>query len=118
MDEDVEPVSEVVARQEDEPGQRVEDFVLRIRGDRLARREEAVPERELAVEDDLAKDLFRRVVVPRQIAQVEVLLADDDVAECDRGQQYERSDGQDVVAPVAALLWGWLGRREFRFRGL
>src|SRR5207237_5053342 len=103
--EDVQSVAEVVARQKDQPGEWIEDFVFRIRGNRLSGAEVAIPVWKLAAVDDLAHDLFRRVVVAREIAHVEIVDADEDVAEGECGENDECGAGEEVFTiQVRAIL--------------
>src|SRR5207253_8723725 len=99
VDEDVEAEAEVVAGEEDQPRERIEDLVLGVGGDRLPGGEVAVPVGELAVLGDLAEDLLGRVVVAREIAHVELVDAGQDVGEADGGQKAEGADREEIVAP-------------------
>ena len=98
MHEDVQPVSEVVTGKKNQPGEGIENLVLRIGGDRLAGGEISVPVRELSAVDDLAQDLFGGVVVAREIAHVEIVDADENVTKEDGDDQDERGDGKRVGA--------------------
>src|SRR5258708_22200306 len=100
MNEDQEPVSEIVARQQNQPGQRVKDFMLRIRSERLTGGEVAVPVRKLTMLRDVAEDLLGRVVVARHVAHVELVDAGQYIGETDRRDQKEKAERQQIAAPA------------------
>ena len=91
-------VTEVVAREKNQPGEWIEDAVLGIRRNRLSGGEVAVPVRKLAAVYDLAQNLLRRVVVAREIAHVKVVDADEHIAERERHDEGEGGDGEDFGA--------------------
>src|SRR5207302_3415104 len=87
-------------------GERVENLVLGIRRDRLACRKVAVPVGKLAMLHDIPKDLLGRVVVARQVAHVELVDAEENIRERDRGDQKEECEREQIGAAA--------GRRKRR----
>jgi hypothetical protein len=92
-----------VIGQEDQPRQRIEDFVLGIRGHRLTGGEERIPVGKMAAENDLAEHLLGRVVIVCDVAHEEAVDAEQDVEEEQRRDEREnRCDER-----TARLLRHW-----------